>query len=620
MWPTPGQQRRYISRLRSKTLAVGVGAAVALSLATAGCASTGTAAVGTTPVSGGTATWAELPSDTPNYIFPFTSSAYISISNTNDFSYMLYRPLYWFGTGAAPTLNTSLSLANYPTFSGDKVTITLKHYVWSNGQPVTAQNVMFWMNMLSSVGSLDYGAYTGFPNTEVSSMKVVSPTELTMTMDKAYNPLWFVYNDLSQITPMPEAWDRTASGPSHCSTDPADCAAVYNYLNDQSKDLSTYATSPLWSVVDGPFKLTSFNPDGHLAMVPNKSYSGPVKPHLAVFKEVPFTTDAAEYNVLRSPNSSTKIDVGYIPTQDLPSKPLSAAVGSNPLSGYYLAPQITWGVSFYTMNEQSTNSDHAAIFKQLYFRQAMAYLMNQPAILSGPLRGYGAEQPGAVGTYPMTKWLSPQARKGLTYPYDPAKAKALLTSHGWHVVPNGVSTCTNPSLCGPGISTGTPLAFSFLYASGYQWISQEALQLQSSGALVGIKLSLSSQPFNDVVSDAGNCVVAKLPCNWDMADWGLGWSFAPDYLPTGETLFMCGAIANSSGYCNPTNDAMIEKTLTSSNLSYLYSWENYMSTQLPVEWQPNAPYLVAEIANNLKGVNPQSTTLTINPENWYYVK
>lgn len=45
---------------------------------------------------------------------------------------------------------------------------------------------------------------------------------------------------------------------------------------------------------------------------------------------------------------------------------------------------------------------------------------------------------------------------------------------------------------------------------------------------------------------------------------------------------------------------MIAKTLISSNLSYLYSWEDYLTTQLPVEWQPNAPYLIAEIANNLK--------------------
>ena len=38
-------------------------------------------------------------------------------------------------------------MANPPVFQGAKVTITLKHYMWSNGSPVTAQDVMFWLNM-----------------------------------------------------------------------------------------------------------------------------------------------------------------------------------------------------------------------------------------------------------------------------------------------------------------------------------------------------------------------------------------------------------------------------------------------------------------------------------------
>ena len=50
-----------------------------------------------------------------------------------------------------PTVNNSLSLANPPMFNGDKVTITLKHYMWSNGTQVTAQDVMFWLNMVLAV-------------------------------------------------------------------------------------------------------------------------------------------------------------------------------------------------------------------------------------------------------------------------------------------------------------------------------------------------------------------------------------------------------------------------------------------------------------------------------------
>jgi peptide/nickel transport system substrate-binding protein len=599
-------------------LAAGV---AALALVAAGCSSSsgGSASSGGTPVKGGTAVWAEPPSSTPSYIFPYMDSANISNLNLFDFQYQMYRPLYWFGQNGQPTVNNTLSLANPPSFSGRNVTITLKNYKWSNGTPVTAQNVMFWLNM-ELAEPADYGAYTGFP-TNVSNIKVVSPTELTMTMDKSFNPNWFLYNDLSQITPMPSAWDRTASGPSSCSTTVKDCAAVYGYLDDQAKDVTTYATSPIWGIVDGPWKLSAFNADGHITFVPNKSYSGPVKPKLSAFQEVPFTTDTAEYNVLQSPSGATKIDFGYLPDQDAPAKPANAAVGANPLKGYTLAPLYPWGIDYYATNYQSSIGDHAAIIKQLYFRQALAYLMNQAAIIKGPLRGYGAVTVGPVAATPATKWLSAKGKTGDAFPFNPGKAKSLLTSHGWTVNPGGVTTCSNPSLCGPGITKGSALSFNFIFLSGTAWVLSEMQQLQSNAAQIGIKLNLVPKPLGQVLAVAGgNCVVAKIPCNWDLANWGFGWSFSPDYLPTGDQLFECGAIANSGGYCDKTDDSMINQTLTNSDLQLFYNWQDYLQPQLPVEYQPNAAYTLSEVSNSLHGVLPQSPTLSITPEYWYFVK
>jgi peptide/nickel transport system substrate-binding protein len=598
-------------------MAAGV-AVAACALVAAGCNGSGSSAAGGTPVKGGTAVFAEPPSSPPTYIFPYMSSSVISDVNMFDFQYLMYRPLYWFGNGGQPTVNYSLSLANPPVINGTRVTITLKRYKWSNGTPVTAQDVMFWLNMETAVPS-DYGAHTSFP-ADVKDITVVSPTKLTMIMDKAYSPSWFLYNELSQVTPMPAAWDRTASGGSSCDTTVNDCAAVYNYLNDQAKDVNSYVGSPLWSVVDGPWKLSAFNADGHVTFVPNKSYSGPVKPKLAAFQEVPFTTDAAEYNVLQSPSSSTKIDVGYLPQEDAPAKPMNATVGSNPLSGYTLSPWPLWGINYFVVNYQSTTGA-APIIKQLYFREALEDEMNQEAVISGPLRGYGTTTVGPVGTNPVTSWLSPQGKSGDPFPYNPGKAKSLLTSHGWNVVPNGVSTCVNPSLCGPGIKKGQKLSFSMPYATGYSWLASEMTQLQSNAATIGIKLDLDPKPFAEVTAlAAGNCTVAKLPCNWDMANWGGGWSFSPDYAPTGEQLFLSGGVANSGGYSNPANNSMINQTLTSGSLQDLYNWQDYLATQLPVIWQPNADYQLTEVANNLQGVAPQSPTLSINPENWYFTK
>jgi peptide/nickel transport system substrate-binding protein len=620
------QQHRSRSR-RARILAVGAVTA-ALALAAAGCSSGSSTPASSSgaPVNGGTAVFAEPPATTPSYIFPYISSTFSSDVNTFDFEYLLYRPLFWIGTGADPTqLNTSISLANPPAFNGRTVTITLKHYMWSNGTQVTAQNVMFWLNMETALPA-DYASYTTFP-ADVSNIKVVSPTELTMTMDKGYNPQWFTMNQLTQITPMPTAWDRTASGPSHCETTVGDCAAVYNYLNTQAKNVSGYVGSAIWSVVDGPWKLSAFNADGHVTFVPNKSYSGPVKPRLAAFEEVPFTTDSAEFDVLQSPSSSTKIDYGYIPWQDVPPKPASATVGPNPLAskGYTLYPWPTWGINYSVMNFQSSIGDHAAIIKQLYFRQALAYLMNQAAVLAGPLRGYGNITVGPVGSDPVTPYLSAQGKSGDPFPYNPAKAKSLLASHGWKVVPSGTSTCVKPGTaagdCGAGITAGSALSFNLPYATGTAWIASELQQLQSNAATIGIKLNLQPKPFNEVIALAGgNCVVVKLPCDWDLADWGGGWSFSPDYLPTGEQLFFSGAAANSGGYSNATNDSLINTTLTNSNPQVMFNWEDYLAKQLPVLWQPNANYQLNEIANNLKGATPLSPTLAINPENWYFVK
>jgi peptide/nickel transport system substrate-binding protein len=607
------------------TMAVGSGA-VALALVAAGCSSgsSSTPTTGGTKVKGGTAVWAEPPSTTPNYIFPFTSSAYISVINGNNFTQLMYRPLYWFGVGEQPVLNTSLSLANEPTWSGNTATITLKHYMWSDGTPVTSADVMFWVNMLKAVGPTDWGAYTGFPDAFVSSYKAISPTQLQFTMNKAYSHNWFLYNDLSQITPMPPAWDKTASGPAHCATKVSDCAAVYKYLDSQAKQLSSYASSPLWSIVNGPWKVSAFNADGHITFVPNPKYSGPVKPSLSQFKEVPFTTDTAEYNVLRSSAAGgQKIDVGYLPQQNAIAKPAGSdplTAGQNPLQGYTLAPLYVWGINYFVMNFQSSTGN-GPIINQLYFRQALAYLLNQNAVIKGPLRGYGTQTPGPVGMTPASKFLSPELKNGSPYNYNPTKAKQLLSSHGWKITPNGVSTCTDPAKCGPGVKQGQGLQFNLPYANGTQWITQEMQQLQSNSSLVGIKINLQPKPFNQVTAlAAGNCKVAKIPCNWDLANWGGGWSFVPDYLPTGETLFQCGAIANSGGYCSKQNDANIQKTLTSDDLQAMYTYQNYLAQQLPVMFQPNGVYTLTEINDKLKGVTPQNPTLGFNPENWYFVK
>jgi peptide/nickel transport system substrate-binding protein len=609
-----------------KVLAAGGAAALVLTAAACGSSSNNNgggsgsgSGSGGTKVQGGTATFALPPNAVPNYIFPFTSSSYFSVSNAQYFQYLMYRPLYWFGNGSTPTLNTNLSLADAPTFDGNKVTVTMKGWKWSNGESVTAKDVVFWINMMKAVPS-DWGDYTpgGFPD-NVSDVTAVSPTELTMEMNKSYNHTWFTSNELSQISPMPKAWDRTANGASDCTDTVSDCSKVYSYLNTEAGSMSTWASSPLWSVVDGPWKLQSFNSSGNSTFVPNAKYSGPVKATLAKFEEFPFTTESSEYNVLQSGGTGgTKIDVGYLPSTDAPATSDPATAGSNPLSGYTLAPQYLWSINYAPINIASTTA-MGPVNKQVYYRQVLAYLVNQESVIKGPLHGYGYATVGPVPTIPSTDYIAPELKSANPFVFNLDKAKELLTDHGWKVNPNGESTCETPAKCGEGVKQGQGLSFSLPYATGTSWIESMVQQLKSNAAQVGIKINIEPKPFDSVISvGGGNCVATKASCAWDAVLWGGGWTFSPDYYPTGEALFQTGATANSSAYTDSKNDSLIHQTLTTNSMQPMYDWQNYLSTQVPEVWLPNGVYSLTEITNNLQGVTPQSSTATLNPENWYF--
>ena len=173
---------------RRRLLPLPLAGAVVLAMTLAACAAGRSGAAGAphTRQRGGTAVYALPPSTTTNYIFPFMNAQVISIANENYLQFLMYRPLYWFGQGTEPVLNAGLSLAEPPRYSGRTVTITLKNYKWSDGQPVTTRDLMFWINMMRADAVTDWGAYVpgGFP-ANVTSFKIVSPSVLTMVMNKA---------------------------------------------------------------------------------------------------------------------------------------------------------------------------------------------------------------------------------------------------------------------------------------------------------------------------------------------------------------------------------------------------------------------------------------------------
>jgi peptide/nickel transport system substrate-binding protein len=604
---------------------LGLGLAV-LALTATACSSGGSGGGGAGNPPGkaaNMATFALPPNTVPNWIWPFTPIANFSVVNAANFQYLMYRPLYWFGDASGgPGINPDVSVGNLPTYSpdGKTVTITLKPYTWSNGEKVTAANVIFWINMEKAQKS-DYAGYVPgqFPDNVVKA-EAKDDTTVVLTLDQAYSQQWFTYNELGQITPMPKAWDKTADDtPGTCTTSVAGCAAVFKYMITQTKDLPHYATNPVWQVVDGPWRLDSFNADGHVTFVPNPKYTGPTKATLSKFVLAPFTTEAAEFNVLRSGQT---IDVGYLPPTDVtqPKDPSTGPdkAGANPLSNHYqLAPQFLYGINYFPLN--FNNPTVGPIFRQLYFRQALQSTVDQEGVIRAAAKGYGVPTTGPVPSYPDSELVS-ELEKSNPYPFDLNAAKNYLTSHGWNVVPGGTSTCaqpgTGPTQCGAGVAAGAKLSFKLPYASGIDRVDTAMQSLKSNAAKIGIQLELSTAPFNTIIGEATPCTGSK--CTWQMANWGGGWVFSPDYYPTGELLFGTGAASNSGSYSDKSIDGLIHTTNLKSGAAPMIAYEDALARQLPVIWQPNYTYSLTEIANGLQGATPQNPFASLNPENWHY--
>jgi peptide/nickel transport system substrate-binding protein len=586
-------------------------------------------------VSGGTARAALPAGVTLNWIWPYTPLTNANEYNAEGFQMLMYRPLYEFGNnGPSVSVNYPLSLANAPVYTngGKTVTITMKGWKWSNGETVNASDVVFWLNMMKAEPEQFYGYVPGLLPDNLASFSATGPDTVVLNLKSAVSSIWFTYNQLAEITPMPAAWDVTSAsakaGSGGCATDTAadkfaKCKAVFTFMTAQAKNAKTYASNPLWGVVDGPWKLSTFSTAASgpvTSFAPNTTYSGSPKPQLANFTYYAYTDDTTEYTALKT----GQLDYGYIPPQDLPPVPGGKQVlpTTNPLgSAYNLSAAYSFGIQYFLIN--FNNPTIGPAFKQLYVRQAIQELIDQQGMIKSVDRGYGYPTSGGVPTQPTSQWVpSVQNSNGGQGPYafSVANATQLLTSHGWKNV-GGVMTCQSPGTgntqCGAGVNAGSKLSMTMDYATGVQAFQEEVAIIKSDMAQAGIQMTLVPQSFDTIIGESAPCKPGP-KCNWDILNFG-GWNFnGPGFEPTGEPLFATGAFSNSGSYSSPTMDSLINQTHTSDSLTTFQNYASYVANQLPFIWMPNA-YTVAANSSKLANVtyNPLFTFL---PEYWNFTK
>ena len=576
------------------------------------------------PAKGGIVTFAEQPSGGPTYIFPITPASDLSVYDVDQFQQLFWPGLWWAPKGPNPTIDYSQSMGLAPKYSNDDKTITItlkKGWKWSDGTPVTSTDVEFMVDLLKaavSISPANDGDYTPglFPD-NLASMTTPNATTLVMKLTKTYNQPFIQLDQLGALEALPaQAWSKTsASGPIVNFKDPATAKLIYKFLAAQSSSLSTYGSNPLWQVVDGPFKIQSFDPSTDATdLIANPKYTGTQKAHIAGIDELAFTSTSSEFNQLLT----GKLDVGYVDFSDLAQVPTLKKDGYN-VWGY---PEFGFEYIAYNFKDKTGSFDK--IISQLYIRQALAHLQDEPALLKskGVFDNAGGEAYASVPVVPTTPF-TPSNAKVNPYPYSIKAASKLLKSHGWNVKPGGTTTCSKPGTgakeCGAGIAKGTPLSWNLLYDSAVGVIGSQDEQLASAAKQVGITINLSGKTFNYLIENLSDVSNPNNDNIWAMEDFG---GFSNDLYPSTNELFNTTGSFNEGGFSNPTVDKDILASANSLNTNAVKIELQEVAKELPGMFQIE-PDNVFAFKNTLSGPSGSFEALSQyqpEPQYWYFKK
>jgi peptide/nickel transport system substrate-binding protein len=558
------------------------------------------------------ATYALPVGDQFSWILPLENEANYENYDSNVESGM-WRPLYYVGGPGTTGIDYARSIGEPPIYSHDDTWVTIKlhqDYTWSDGVPVTTSDIRFFFELeAAGARSGQYAPYLpGRMPDDIRTVRYQGPYQLTLILTHPYNPVWFTGNQLTWIYPLPQqAWDRTCLSchDGNVAATPKGAARVLDFLYAQSSKLSTYATNPLWRVVDGPWRLVSFNPvTYHAVFQANPRYTGPGKPHLAGYAIDSFTSATAEIDALRAGS----VDMGYLPLADLG---LARYFRQH---GYTVTP---WRVFYDNIAELGYTGPWRHLVHQLYFRQALMHLVNEPLYLQTALHGFGLADYGAAPLYPGSPYVAPSLRHD-PYPYSIRAARALLEAHGWSDPAGSIATCARPGSgsgeCGSGIARRTKASILLMYEADSTSLAAEAQAFATAARSAGIDIQLDPKPLTTMYSIAGVCPPG--PCNWGIALYNAQEDFGQYVLvPTAGVEFAKGNYWGG-GYYSPTEQRLLDAAYDHPGLSYLYRVETYQSTHVAGLWWPVGDYEIAVVSPHLGDWYPFNPYANYMPTRW----
>jgi peptide/nickel transport system substrate-binding protein len=454
---------------------------------------------------------------------PFNLS-YIGFSLGN-----VYEPLVFVNTlqsgQQTPWLATSWAWSN-----GNKdLTFTIRNGVkFSNGDPLTAADVVFTFQMLKKFKTLDVNSVWSV----LSSVTQKGSDQVAMTFKTAAVPYFYYIAD--QIAIVDQAiWSKVA-----------------NPVNYPDKN----------PVGTGAFKVGNCTPQ-NIKYVANTHYWQPGLPKVGTVNYPAFLTNDTANTYLA--NGQAQWGSQFIPSIQ------KFYLDRNPQYHYWFPP-----VANVSLFVNLTNP----LLKNLAVRQAIAYgIDRQKASTIGEYGYEPASNQSGIVTPTFSSWLdsSQAAAYGNNYTYNPQKAISILQHAGFKRGSDGIFA--TPS--------GQRLSFNVVNNGGFSdWVA--AMQtIQQSLKAVGIEIKPENVAYSTWQSDI---YTGKFDLGYYAETGGPSpyyelrqWLYSANSAPIGTA-----AGSNFERYSNPAVDALINQYATTTSAATQHSivdqLQKVMLTDVPV--------------------------------------
>lgn len=410
-----------------------------------------------------------------------------------------------------PTLENGLA-ARETTPDGRpsiRVTLRLREGLrWGDNTPITAEDLRFaW--------EAGREAATGFGPAEfyrsAYELIVVDPRTVTLRFDR----VTFDFAAMGDFQPLPAHIERP----------------IWQADPRAYRTRTQYDTNPsnpgLWS---GPYRVASVQPGSGVNLERNAAWNGAAPAFRSIRIRTVENTTALEAQLLSGQLDMIAGELG------LPVEQAAALARRAPTRfRFEFRPGLIY-------EHIDTNLDNP-ILSDRRIRQALLLALDRPRIVAQLFEGRQTVAHGLVN--PLDAMADPDVRQ---YPYDPARAAALLEEAGWRLAPDGIRR--NPA--------GERLSLELMTTAGNRSREQVQQVLAAMWRAVGIEARIRNEPprvfFAETLSRRRHQALAMFawissPENVPRA------SLHSDEIPRAERNF---SGQNYPGFRNPETDALLE--------------------------------------------------------------